>query len=200
MEANEKASGYAEKLVVLLCKKNDIDVSNYEMNEIIMGMFVELEHGSKGEEKSTNLTNDDPFETLQIVLAHLNEIPDYYTRLNKMEKEADSVKTEEPEKEIEDEDKIIEKKPTMESISKRFQELCGIIENTDKRQLSNTIYQDKSKKTLLKEEVDPNKFSIAKFSNDGIGKEKSEEEIELYKMLKKGSSTVNKNLRKTLQY
>lgn len=189
MEASKKAKGYAEKLVILLSKKMDVDISQYNMEEVVKGMFVELEHGSENEK--TNLTNDDPIGTLQIVLAHLNEIPDYYTRLNKMEDEADSVKTKDlEEKDSKDEDfeepkEKQEKKPTMENISKRFQELCGIIENTDKRQLKNISYQDKLKKSLLKEEVDPEKFDIAKFSNDGIGQEKSKEDAELYKMLRK---------------
>jgi len=188
MEASKKAKGYAEKLVILLAKKIDVDISKYSMDELVQGMFVELEHGSQGQEKNTNITNDDPIATLQIALAHLNEIPDYYTRLKKMEDEADSVKTEDLEEnseEEETEENSNKKELTMENISKRFKELCGIVENEDKRQLKNIIYQDKSKKSLLKEEIDPEKFSIAKFSNDGIGKEKSEEEIDLYKMLKK---------------
>jgi hypothetical protein len=52
-----------------------------------MGMDVELEHGSHDEE--TNVTNDDPLTTGKIALAHLKEFPDYYTRLDKMEKEAE---------------------------------------------------------------------------------------------------------------
>jgi len=188
MKASKKAKGYAEKLIILLAKKITIDISKYDMDELVQGMFVELEHGSENEE--TNLTNDDPMETFKIVLAHLNEIPDYYTRLNKMEKEADSVKTQDVEKGETEDDEENEKKPeeklTVESISKRFQELCGIIENTEKRQLKNIIYQDKAKKSLLKEEIDPKKFNIVKFNNDGIGEEKSPEDADLYKMLRKG--------------
>lgn len=50
-------------------------------------MDVELEHGT--ENSLTNVTNDDPLTTGKIALAHLNEFPDYYTRLDKMEEEAD---------------------------------------------------------------------------------------------------------------
>ena len=50
-------------------------------------MDVELEHGSINQ--LTNVTNDDPILTGKIALAHLNEFPDYYIRLGKMEKEAD---------------------------------------------------------------------------------------------------------------
>ncbi|GAI79999.1 unnamed protein product, partial [marine sediment metagenome] len=48
---------------------------------------VELEHGS--ENLRTNVTNDDSLVTGKIALAHLNEFPDYYDRLEKMEEEAD---------------------------------------------------------------------------------------------------------------
>jgi hypothetical protein len=47
-----------------------------------------LEHGLI--DIKTNVTNDDPLMTGKIALAHLNEFPDYYNRLEKMEKEADA--------------------------------------------------------------------------------------------------------------
>jgi len=52
-----------------------------------MGLGVELEHGIHDAE--TNVTNDDETTTGKIAWAHLKEIPDYYTRLDKMEKEAE---------------------------------------------------------------------------------------------------------------
>ena len=52
-----------------------------------MGMDVELEHGKINE--LTNVTNDDPLLTGKIALAHLNEFPDYYDRLENMENEAE---------------------------------------------------------------------------------------------------------------
>jgi hypothetical protein len=36
------------------------------------------------------VTNDDPLFTGKIALAHLNEYPDYYTRLDKLEAEAEA--------------------------------------------------------------------------------------------------------------
>ncbi len=51
-----------------------------------MGMNVELEHGSR--DPSTDVTGNDPLLTGKIALAHLNEFPDYYTRLTAMENEA----------------------------------------------------------------------------------------------------------------
>jgi len=50
-------------------------------------MDVELEHGTR--DSNTNVTNDDPLMTGKIALAHLNEFPDYYTRLKKMEEEGE---------------------------------------------------------------------------------------------------------------
>ena len=44
---------------------------------------VELEHGLVT--PISNVTDDDPLLTGKIVLAHLNEIPDYYFRLLRME-------------------------------------------------------------------------------------------------------------------
>jgi hypothetical protein len=59
----------------------------FDVEQFRMGMDVELEHGLVS--PHTNVTNDDPTMTGKIALAHLNEFPDYYTRLYKLEKEAD---------------------------------------------------------------------------------------------------------------
>lgn len=64
-----------------------IDWSRFDVEQFRMGMDVELEHGTR--DPKTNVTNDDPLTTGKIALAHLNEFPDYYTRLAAMEKEAD---------------------------------------------------------------------------------------------------------------
>jgi len=60
-----------------------IDWKKFEVEQFQMGLEVELEHGARN--PKTNVTNDAPLLTGRIVLAHLNEIPDYYTRLLKME-------------------------------------------------------------------------------------------------------------------
>ncbi len=65
----------------------DIDWSKFDVEQFRMGMDVELEHGSV--DPDTNVSNDDPLITGKIALAHLNEFPDYYTRLSKMETEAE---------------------------------------------------------------------------------------------------------------
>jgi len=64
-----------------------IDWSKFDVEQYRMGLDVELEHGKV--DRHTNVTDDDPFMTGKIALAHLNEFPDYYTRLDKMEKEAE---------------------------------------------------------------------------------------------------------------
>lgn len=64
-----------------------IDWSKFDVEQFRKGMDVELEHGLQ--DSDTNVTNDDPVMTGKIALAHLNEFPDYYTRLDKMEKEAE---------------------------------------------------------------------------------------------------------------
>ena len=64
-----------------------IDWSKFDVEQFRKGMDVELEHGLH--DPDTNVTNDDPIMTGKIALAHLNEFPDYYTRLEEMEEEAE---------------------------------------------------------------------------------------------------------------
>ena len=59
----------------------------FDVEQFRMGMDVELEHGLH--DLITNVTDDDPVVTGKIALAHLNEFPDYYTRLARMEEEAE---------------------------------------------------------------------------------------------------------------
>jgi hypothetical protein len=68
-------------------EKLGIDWSKFDVEQFRVGMDIELEHGKV--DPHTNVTNDDPLLTGKIALAHLNEFPDYYTRLLKLEKEAD---------------------------------------------------------------------------------------------------------------
>ncbi len=65
-----------------------IDWEKFNLEQFKMGLDVELEHGLI--DSQTNVTNDDPIMTGKIALAHLKEIPDYYTRLEQMEEEAGS--------------------------------------------------------------------------------------------------------------
>jgi uncharacterized protein DUF5661 len=60
--------------------------SRFDVEQFRMGMDVELEHGTQDPE--TNVTDDDIILTAKIARAHLNEFPDYYSRLSAMEAEA----------------------------------------------------------------------------------------------------------------
>ena len=67
--------------------KLGIDWSCFDVEQFRRGLNVELEHGL--DDLSTDVTGNDPILTGKIALAHLNEFADYYTRLEKMEREAD---------------------------------------------------------------------------------------------------------------
>jgi uncharacterized protein DUF5661 len=64
----------------------DWETAAFDVEQFQAGLDVELEHGSH--DSRTNVTNDDPVTTGRIAWAHLNEFPDYYTRLERMEEEA----------------------------------------------------------------------------------------------------------------
>jgi hypothetical protein len=65
-----------------------VDWDSFDLEEFRSGMDVEFEHGSH--DAQTNVTDDDPLVTGKIAFAHLKEFPDYYTRLEKMESEAEA--------------------------------------------------------------------------------------------------------------
>ena len=64
----------------------DWEQAPFDVEQFRAGMDVELEHGVH--DPATDVTGDDPILTGKIALAHLNEFPDYYTRLEAMEEEA----------------------------------------------------------------------------------------------------------------
>lgn len=53
------------------------DITKYDLQQLLMGIKVELEH------------TDNRMTALEITTDHLEQMPDYYTRLLKMEKEAE---------------------------------------------------------------------------------------------------------------
>jgi hypothetical protein len=63
-----------------------IDWAKIDLEQFRRGLEVELEHGAHDSE--TNVTGDDLVLTGKIAWAHLKEIGDYYTRLDRMESEA----------------------------------------------------------------------------------------------------------------
>jgi hypothetical protein len=68
-----------------------ISWDRFGVEQFRMGLSVELEHGRR--DPATDVTHDGPIVTGKIALAHLNEIPDYYTRLAVMEGEAEQAKS-----------------------------------------------------------------------------------------------------------
>jgi hypothetical protein len=61
--------------------------SPFDVEQFRAGMDVELEHGTR--DPDTDVTGDDALLTGKIALAHLRELPDYYTRLARMEAEGE---------------------------------------------------------------------------------------------------------------
>jgi Protein of unknown function (DUF5661) len=76
----DEARGIGEQIGI------DWESSPFDVDQFRRGLDVELEHGLHDLE--TNVTGDDSVTTGKIARAHLNEFPDYYTRLEKMEEEA----------------------------------------------------------------------------------------------------------------
>ena len=77
---SEEARRFGEEIGV------DWSTAPFDVEQFRIGMNVELEHGLA--DLLTNVTDDDPHVTAKIALAHLNEFPDYYVRLERMEEEA----------------------------------------------------------------------------------------------------------------
>lgn len=65
-----------------------IDWAKVDLKEFHSGLAVELEHGAHDPE--TDVTGDDVLLTGKIAWAHLKEFPDYYSRLEQLESEADA--------------------------------------------------------------------------------------------------------------
>ncbi len=65
-----------------------IDWTKIDPEQFRRGLEVELEHGARDPE--TNVTGDDLMLTGKIAWAHLKEIHDYYTRLDRLESEAEA--------------------------------------------------------------------------------------------------------------
>ena len=83
----EDKKRFSEEEAKAIGERLGLKWDKFDLNQFRRGMDVELEHGSRDPE--TNVTNDDALMTGKIALAHLNEFPDYYDRLEKMEEEAE---------------------------------------------------------------------------------------------------------------
>jgi len=80
--SSEEAVEVAERLGI------DWPSSPFDVEQFRMGLDVELEHGTH--DPATDVTGNDPLLTGRIALAHLKELPDYYTRLAIMEGESNA--------------------------------------------------------------------------------------------------------------
>ena len=76
----------AEALALATTLGMDFERLEYDLEQFRMGLDVELEHGPRS--PKTDVSGDDSMVTGKIALAHLNEFPDYYTRLAKLESDA----------------------------------------------------------------------------------------------------------------
>jgi hypothetical protein len=76
----------SESTAYRLMRKYHVNPKVIPFSDWYYGLLVELEHGTAG---NYNITNDDPDLTAMIALAHIDEFPDYYKRLKRMEKAAD---------------------------------------------------------------------------------------------------------------
>lgn len=61
-----------------------VDWKKYDLEQFRIGLEIESEHDDDSELDVVNSEQD----LAKIVLAHLNELPDYYTRLKKVEEDA----------------------------------------------------------------------------------------------------------------
>jgi hypothetical protein len=68
--------------------KLGVDWAKVDLDQFRRGLEVELEHGAR--DPQTNVTNNDMDLTGKIAWANLKEFPDYYTRLDRLETEADA--------------------------------------------------------------------------------------------------------------
>ena len=66
------------KDILKVASKLNIDFTKFSLSDFITGINIELEHGLISPE--TNVTNNNLLATAKIVLAHLNEFKDYYSK------------------------------------------------------------------------------------------------------------------------
>jgi hypothetical protein len=82
-----RRKSFSTQEAIAIARHLHIKFDKFDVEQFRSGLDVELEHGTVN--PFTNITNDDPILTGKITLAHLNEFPDYYTRLIRMEHKAE---------------------------------------------------------------------------------------------------------------
>ena len=83
-------TGFTEQEAAEVAARLGIDFAevSFDVDQFRRGMDVELEHGDR--DPDTNVTGDDELATGKIAWAHLKELPDYYDRLEEMERAAET--------------------------------------------------------------------------------------------------------------
>lgn len=144
MSKDKIKGGKADKLSVEdIAKKHEVSIESIK-SQIKIGKKIEMEHV------------DDSDLAKEIAMDHLEEIPDYYTRLKKMEKEA---------------------KKELNTESKRYMALAGIKEG-DKKFLTNESFQENVEDSdEIKKDDD---FTVLKFEQQDV--EPGPDDEELYKI------------------
>lgn len=143
MRKDKIKGGKADKMSIKdIAKKHEVSVESVK-KQIEMGKKIEMEHV------------DDEVLAKEIAMDHLEEIPDYYTRLKKMEKEA---------------------KKELSLEAKRFMALAGIKEG-DKKFLTNESFSE-SKHEEIK--MDDENFIIHEFEQSEV--EPGEDDHKVYKI------------------
>jgi len=148
MKKDDKIKGgKADKLSVKdIAKKHNVSVESIE-SQIEIGKKIEMEHV------------DDIKLAEEISMDHLEEIPDYYTRLKKMEKEA---------------------KKELSTESKRFMALAGIKEG-DKKFLKNESFSESNQEENKKDDD----LIIHEFEQINVEPGKDDDQVYKIKMPKK---------------
>lgn len=145
MKKDNLSGGKADKMSIKdIAKKHKISTEKIEA-QIEMGKKVEMEHV-----KDVNLAKE-------IAMDHLEEIPDYYTRLKDMEKKA---------------------KKELSLEARRFIALSGVKEDEFKKFLTNEAFQQAVNEKTDEEESDDN-FIILEFEQEDVP---PGEDDELYKI------------------
>jgi GNAT superfamily N-acetyltransferase len=82
----EEEEGFTWEDITKELGKHGIESEMYAQDQLMRGVEVEMEHGSKMDNMGdTNVTKDRLWPTMQIAIAHLKENPKYYTYLDQME-------------------------------------------------------------------------------------------------------------------
>ena len=76
----------SKKKVYEMGKILGVNFNMISVETLYKGVLVEFEHGYVS--PKTNITNDSLLLTTKIALAHLEEYPDYYERLERLEQQA----------------------------------------------------------------------------------------------------------------